>query len=46
MAVRFPVWAEQTLRVAGYVAWQLFVLLFAFWVYASLFSEYGVLWRV
>ena len=37
-----PAWAQWTLRVAGWAAWQLFVLLFAFLVYANLFSEYGV----
>jgi hypothetical protein len=30
------------LRIAGWVTWQLFVLLVAFFVYANLFSEYGV----
>jgi predicted transporter len=30
------------LRIAGWVTWQLFVLLLAFLVYANLFSEYGV----
>jgi hypothetical protein len=40
--MKFPVWAEWTLRIAGWVTWQLFVLLFAFLVYANLFSEYGV----
>lgn len=38
----FPAWAQWTLRIAGWAAWQLFVLLFAFLVYANLFSEYGV----
>lgn len=38
----FPAWAQWTLRIAGWAAWQLFVLLFAFIVYANLFSEYGV----
>lgn len=42
MAVNFPKWVERTLRIAGWAAWQLFVLLFAFLVYANLFSEYGV----
>jgi hypothetical protein len=37
-----PAWAQWTLRVAGWAAWQLFVLLLAFLVYANLFSEYGV----
>jgi hypothetical protein len=41
-AMSFPAWAPWTLRVAGWVTWQLFVLLFAFLVYANLFSEYGV----
>jgi hypothetical protein len=40
--VSFPAWAQWTLRIAGWAAWQLFVLLFAFLVYANLFSEYGV----
>jgi hypothetical protein len=37
-----PVWAQWTLRIAGWAAWQFFVLLFAFLVYANLFSEYGL----
>lgn len=37
-----PAWAQWTLRIAGWAAWQLLVLLFAFLVYANLFSEYGV----
>jgi hypothetical protein len=30
------------LRIVGWAAWQLFVLFFAFIVYANLFSEYGI----
>ena len=37
-----PVWAQWTLRIAGWAAWQLVVPLFAFVVYANLFSEYGI----
>lgn len=37
-----PAWTQWTLHIGGWAAWQLFVLLFAFLVYANLFSEYGV----
>lgn len=37
-----PVWAQWSLRIPGWAPWQLFVLLFAFVVYANAFSEYGV----
>jgi hypothetical protein len=40
--VSLPVWAQWTLRIAGWTAWQFFVLFFAFLVWANLFSEYGV----
>ena len=40
MTVSSPAWTW-TLRIAGWAAWQLFVLFFAFIVYANLFSEYG-----
>ena len=36
-----PPWVEWTFRIAGWIAWQLCVLFFAFVVYAGLFSEYG-----
>lgn len=38
----FPAWARWMLRIAGWAGWQLFVLIFAFIVYANLFGEYGV----
>lgn len=42
MAVGVPRRLEWALRIAGWSAWQLFVLLLAILVYANLFSEYGV----
>ena len=41
MALGVPTWMEWALRIVAWSAWQLFVLFFAFLVYASLFSEYG-----
>jgi hypothetical protein len=42
MAVSFPSWVGWMLRIVGWAAWQLFVLLFAFLIYANLFSDYGI----
>jgi hypothetical protein len=37
-----PSSAQRTLRIAGWAAWQLVCLFFAFVVWANLFSEYGI----
>lgn len=42
LSMSFPAWAQWMLRIAGWAAWQFFVLVFAFLVYVNLFGEYGV----